>query len=218
MTRVQLIDKSPKTLRDLSIRGLNRTKEIIDISSQFGYHYFDGDRSYGYGGYVYDGRWKEVAQKICAHYGITKGSKVLDVGCAKGFLVKDLRDLGINAYGVDISRYAIENCHPKVEKYLQVGDARNLPFHKGDFDLVLSINTIHNLVRQDVIKALKEMMRVSKKDCFIQVDSYITIDDKRKFEEWVLTAKFHDFPAGWEKVFAEAHYFGDWDWTLISES
>ena len=218
MTRVQLIDKSPRTFRDLSIRGVNRTREIVDISSQFDYHYFDGDRCFGYGGYTYDGRWKIVAQKICTYYGITRGSRVLDVGCAKGFLVKDLRDLGIDAYGVDISKYAIEHCHPEVQEFLQVSDARNLPFRDGDFDLVLSINTIHNLDREDVMKALKEMMRVSNKNCFVQVDSYITPDDKLKFEEWVLTAKFHDFPAGWEQIFDEVQYYGDWDWTLMSES
>ena len=71
---------------------------------------FDGPRKFGYGGYVYDGRWKSVAKRIVKEYNLKKGSKVLDVGCGKGFLVKDLINLGIDAYGLDISEYAIKNC------------------------------------------------------------------------------------------------------------
>lgn len=217
MARVRLIRQSPKTLRSLSSRGAKRTREVIEIASQFGFEYFDGGREFGYGGYVYDGRWKTIAKEICEHYGIKSGDKVLDVGCAKGFLVKDLRDLNIDCYGVDISNYAIENCHPDVKNYVYVGDSRELNFRDGEFDLVLSINTLHNLKRNDIAKSLSELMRVSKKSCFVQVDSYMTSKEKIRFEEWVLTARFHDYPSGWLDLFNEAGYFGDWDWTVFSE-
>lgn len=218
MARIRLIRQSPKTLRSLSSRGAKRTREVIEIASQFGFEYFDGSREFGYGGYVYDGRWKTIAKEICEHYGIKSGDKVLDVGCAKGFLVKDLRDLNIDCYGVDISNYAIANCHPDVKNYVRVGDSRELNFRDGEFDLVLSINTLHNLKRNDIIKSLSELMRVSKKSCFVQVDSYMTTEEKSRFEEWVLTARFHDYPSGWLDLFKEAGYFGDWDWTVFSET
>jgi len=218
MARVRLIRQSPRTLRSLSNRGTKRTKEVLEIASQFGFEYFDGSREFGYGGYVYDGRWKTIAKEICEHYGIKSGDKVLDVGCAKGFLVKDLRDLNIDCYGVDISDYAMENCHPDVKNYVHVGDSRELNFRDGEFDLVLSINTLHNLERNDIIKSLSELMRVSKKSCFVQVDSYMTSKEKSRFEEWVLTARFHDYPSGWLDLFKEAGYFGDWDWTVFSET
>ena len=218
MTQIKIIDSQPKTNRKLSIRGENRTKDVVEEAMKFGQLYFDGDRRFGYGGYRYDGRWKKVAKRICKLYKLQRNSKVLDVGCAKGFLVKDLRDLGINCFGIDISSYAIDNCHPDVKNYLLVGDVRNLPYPNSEFDLVLSINTIHNLVRNDVIKALQELKRVSKKNCFVQIDSYLTEDQKRKFEEWVLTAKYHDFPQGWQKLFLEADYSGDWDWTIFAET
>lgn len=218
MARIRLIRQSPKTLRSLSSRGAKRTREVIEIASQFGFEYFDGSREFGYGGYVYDGRWKTIAKEICEHYGIKSGDKVLDVGCAKGFLVKDLRDLNIDCYGVDISNYAIANCHPDVKNYVRVGDSRELNFRDGEFDLVLSINTLHNLKRNDIIKSLSELMRVSQKSCFVQVDSYITTEEKSRFEEWVLTARFHDYPSGWLDLFKEAGYFGDWDWTVYSET
>ena len=63
--------------------------ECATISKQFGFDYFDGDRKYGYGGFRYDGRWLPVAQAMVKHYGLNSGARILDIGCAKGFLVHD---------------------------------------------------------------------------------------------------------------------------------
>ncbi len=43
----------------------------------------DGDRKVGYGGYKYDGRWRQVADLLVAQYGLKPGDRVLDVGCGK---------------------------------------------------------------------------------------------------------------------------------------
>ena len=48
--------------------------------------YYDGDRINGYGGYNYDGRWKKFLPRIIKRYKLKKNSKVLDLGCKKGFL------------------------------------------------------------------------------------------------------------------------------------
>lgn len=215
--RVNLVTRSNSSIRSINDRGIKRTSEVVYKASKFGRDYFDGDRLYGYGGYVYDGRWREVANRIISHYELATGAKVLDIGCAKGFLVKDLRDLGIDATGIDVSRYAISNCHPEVVSYVIEGDARKLPYENNYFDLVVSFNTLHNLERSEIIRALKEISRVSKKESFVQVDSYFTHEQKKLFEDWMLTAKYHDFPEGWQTVFGEANYNGDWDWTIFSE-
>ena len=56
--------------------------------------YWDGDRRYGYGGYKFlPGRWKPVAEGLIKTYGLKAGSKVLDVGCGKGFLLYELLQL-----------------------------------------------------------------------------------------------------------------------------
>lgn len=217
MAEVNLLAKLPRVKRNVAARATAKSPEIIAISRRFGREYFDGPRDYGYGGYRYDGRWVPVAEDIVAHFGLNPGMRVLDVGCAKGFLVKDLMKVcpGLEVFGLDISDYAIRNCEPEVVGRLQVGNADTLPFPNASFDAVISINTIHNFDRAGVIKSLKEIQRVSRGGAFVQVDSYHTEEQKQLFLDWVLTAYFHDYPAKWLEIFAEAGYTGDHYWTIV---
>jgi len=215
MAEVELLRSLPKGKRNVKARETAKTDEHIRISREYGEEYFDGAREYGYGGYSYDGRWQPVAQDIVDHFGLKKGDKVLDIGCAKGFLVKDLLALGIDAYGIDVSKYALMNCEPEVVGRLQIGSADDLPFPDGSFDAVLNINSLHNLDRDGCIRGAKEMERLAPGKGFIQVDSYHTQEQKEIFESWVLTAKFYDYPQGWIDVFKEAGYTGDYYWTVI---
>jgi SAM-dependent methyltransferase len=128
MTELDLLRGLPKSKRDVKQRGTVKTQALIDLSREYGADYFDGSRDVGYGGYRYDGRWVPVARDIIAHYDLKPGDRVLDVGCAKGFLVKDLLAEGIDAYGVDVSHYALLNCEPEVVGRLQIGSAERLPF------------------------------------------------------------------------------------------
>jgi len=80
---------------------------------------------------------------------------------------------------------------------------------------VISLNTVHNLERDDCIRAVREIQRLAPGRGFIQVDSYRTPEQREIFESWVLTAKFHDYPDGWRKLFQEAGYTGDYYWTII---
>lgn len=215
MAEVNLLRSLPQGKRNVQARETAKTEDHIRISREYGEMYFDGPREYGYGGYRYDGRWQPVARDIITHFGLKPGDRVLDVGCAKGFLVKDLVAEGIDAYGIDVSKYALMHCEPEVVGRLQIGSCDDLPFPDGSFDAVLAINTIHNLDRNGCIRAVKEIERLAPSKGFIQVDSYLTPEQKEIFESWVLTARFHDYPDGWLKVFEEARYTGDWYWTII---
>jgi len=183
---------------------------------KFGLEYFDGPREQGYGGYYYDGRWIPVAEGIVARFGLKPGDRIIDIGCAKGFLVKDLMGVcpGIQAFGLDISEYALINCEPEVIGRLHHGSSDRLPFPDNSFNAAVSINTVHNLDRDGVIRSLREMQRVAGDKCFVQVDSYRTQKERDMFLNWVLTAKFHDWPDGWIRVFEEAGYRGDYYWTI----
>ncbi len=216
MAEVELLRSLPKGKRNVKARETEKTEEHIRVSREYGKMYFDGPREYGYGGYSYDGRWQPVAQDIVDHFRLKSGDKVLDIGCAKGFLVKDLLALGIDAYGVDVSKYALMNCEPEVVGRLQIGSAEDLPFPDGSFSAVLCINSLHNLPRDLCKVALGEIERLAPNKGFVQVDSYFTSEQKKIFESWVLTAYFHDYPDGWIKLFEEAGYSGDWYWTIIS--
>ena len=214
----KLLHSLPKSNRNLHSREKTKTREVVKISQNFGYEYFDGDRKYGYGGYYYDGRWQSVAETLIQEYNLTPSMKVLDVGCAKGFLVKDLISAlpGLQVFGIDVSNYALMNCEPEVVGRLHLGNAKFLPFPNHSFDLVVSINTIHNLVRKDVKVALGEIQRVAKHSSYVVVDSYRNEFEKSIFDRWVLTAKFHGYPDDWKELFMEVGYTGDYSWTIIN--
>jgi ubiquinone/menaquinone biosynthesis C-methylase UbiE len=216
MAEINLLSALPKGKRKLDARS-TKTPDHVRISREYEQVYFDGPREYGYGGYRYDGRWVPVARDMVEHFGLKPGDRVLDIGCAKGFLVKDFMIAcpGLEAFGVDCSEYALMQCEPEVVGRLQLGSAEKLPFPDNSFAAVISLNTIHNLERPDVIKALGEMQRLAPGKGFIQVDSYRTPEQRAVFMEWVLTAKYHDYPEGWLKTFQEAGYTGDYNWTII---
>jgi ubiquinone/menaquinone biosynthesis C-methylase UbiE len=217
MPQVGLLRALPKTKRNIQKRAEAKDPAVIAIAKQYGETYWDGPREYGYGGYRDDGRWHPVARDIVAHFGLKAGMRALDVGCGKGFLVKALLAAcpGLEAYGLDISLYALMHCAPETIGRLHLGTAEQLPFPDGSFDCVLSLNTIHNFPRPRAIVAMREIQRLSNGKAFVQVDSYLTPEQKEIFESWVLTAEFHDYPDGWLEVFAEAGYTGDYDWTII---
>ena len=217
MGEINLLAKLPKPKRNVQGRSSGKSPEVVEISRQYGELYFDGPREYGYGGYRYDGRWIPVAEDMVRHFGLKRGDRVLDVGCAKGFLVKDLMTVcpGLEAFGLDISEYALLHCEPEVVGRLHLGNALKLPFPDRSFQAVISLNTVHNLVREECIQAVREIERLAPGRGFIQVDSYRTSEQRELFESWVLTAKFHDYPDGWLKLFAEAGYTGDYYWTII---
>ncbi|MEM1160477.1 MAG: class I SAM-dependent methyltransferase [Pseudomonadota bacterium] len=214
---VNLVRALPKTKRNIQARQDAKDPEVVRISKQFGQMYFDGPRDYGYGGYKYDGRWVPVAHDIIDHFGLKPGMRVLDAGCAKGFLVKDLRDAlpGLEVTGLEISEYAIENAHPDAKPYLIQGTIEAMPFTEP-FDAVLCLDTVHNLPRERAKNALKEIQRLSAGCAYVRVDSYLTPKQEAIFESWVLTAEFHGYPDEWLALFEEAGYTGDYSWTIIS--
>lgn len=216
MAEINLLRSLPQGKRNIKARETAKTEEHIRISREYGQMYFDGPREYGYGGYRYDGRWKPVAQDIVDHFELKEGDRVLDVGCGKGFLVKDLLEIGIDAYGVDVSEYALMNCEPEVIGRLHLGSADKLLFPDLSFSAVLAINSIHNLTREGCMIALKEMQRLAPSKCFVQVDSYHTPEQKEIFESWVLTAQYYGYPSEWISLFNEVGYTGDYYWTIIN--
>ena len=82
------------TKRDYLARMNDDKVHCMLKAKQYGAEYWDGDRRYGYGGYTYRaGYWTPVAQQLIDTYKLTAGSKVLDLGCGKGFLLHELLTL-----------------------------------------------------------------------------------------------------------------------------
>ncbi|EKD71491.1 MAG: Methyltransferase [uncultured bacterium] len=203
-----------KTKRDYLKRILEFPKaEAAKIAKKFDIDYWDGDRKIGYGGYKYDGRWRIVAEKMAIQYGIKPGDKILDIGCGKGFLLYDFTQVvpGVDVVGIDISKYAIENGKEDVKSFLQVGNANSLPFADNSFDLVISINTLHNLCCYDLDAALREMQRVGKKNKYLCVESYRNEDEKTNLLYWQLTCESFNMPEEWYWWFKHTGYTGDYE-------
>ena len=214
---IDLLENYPRAKRNVEERGATKTEDVRHIARQFGKEFFDGDRQYGYGGFKYFSRfWQPVIPTFQKHFSLTSSSSLLDVGCAKGFMLHDLEELipGIAVSGVDISDYAIEHAMEGVQSKVQVADARNLPFADNSFDIVIAINTIHNLEREDCAKALREIERVSRKGSFVTVDAYRDDEEKERMFAWNLTAKTIMSVDEWVTFFDEVGYTGDYFWFM----
>lgn len=217
MSEIDLLVNYPKTERNVEERGQVKTEEDRRIGRQFGKEYFDGDRRFGYGGYSYQPRfWQPVVPTFIEYYGLDDECSILDVGCAKGFMMKDFSDAlpGVNIKGVDISKYAIEHALEQMRPHIQLANANNLPFEDQSFDLVISINTIHNLPLEECQQAIKEIQRVSRRDAFITVDAYRTPEEKKRMDAWNLTAQTYMHVDEWKKMFKAAGYEGDYFWFI----
>lgn len=214
---IDLLVNYPRAKRNVEDRGQNKTDEDRRIAREFGREFFDGDRRHGYGGFNYLPRfWQPVVPTLQRHFGLTSGSSLLDVGCAKGFMLHDLAQLipGITVKGIDVSDYAIANAIEDMKPHVQVADARKLPFADKSFDVVIAVNTVHNLERADCAQALREIERVNRKGAFVTVDAYRTEEEKASMFAWNLTAKTIMSADEWVAFFHEVGYTGDYYWFI----
>jgi len=214
---IDLMVNYPRTKRDVNERGEEKTPEDRAIARKFGKEFFDGDRRHGYGGFSYNPRfWQPVVPTFKEHFGLTGSSSLLDVGCAKGFMLHDLAEMipGITVKGVDISEYAIENAIEDMKPHVRVADARELPFDDNSFDVVICITTVHNFDREGCAKALQEIERVSRGKSFITVDAYRSEEERIRMEKWNLTALTVMHVDEWKAFFDEVGYSGDYYWFI----
>jgi len=212
---IDLLRNYPRTKRDPSARGATKTPEDQALAREFGRDFFDGDRRVGYGGFKYDRRfWMSVVPDFMAQYpGV---ESILDVGCAKGFMIHDFKATHpwLDVRGVDISEYAIANCIDGVKRWVSVGSADQLQYPTDEFDLVISINTIHNLPLDRCEIALREIERVKRKYAYVTVDAYRNDEEKQRMMDWNLTAQTILHVDEWRELFDRVGYTGDYGWFI----
>jgi len=215
---VDLMYKYPVANNRLNERK-NPTEQEKQVAKEFGREFFDGDRKHGYGGFSYNPKyWTETVKLFIEKYDLNEKSSVLDVGCGKGFMLVDLLKAipTLDLSGIDISSYAIENSHESIKNRVKVANCLNLPFEDNSFDLVISINTIHNLDELGCIKSLQEIERVKKKHSYLVVDGWSTPEEERDLKSWILTAVTVLHTSEWEKIFEKAGYTGDYSFWKVS--
>lgn len=192
--------------------------KAAELAKKFDYDYWDGDREICYGGYKYiEGRWAPVANALIKEYKLSNRSKILDIGCGKGFLIYELKKLIPEAQisGLDISQYAIENSKEEIKENLIVGNANDLPWEDDSFDLIISINTLHCLHSYDLEKALKEIERVGKSKKYICVESYRNEAEKANLLYWQVTCEAFNTIEEWLWWFNLCNYSGDYSFIFF---
>ena len=213
---INLLDSLPQTKRDPKARAAAKTAEDRALAKKFGRDFFDGERRHGYGGYRYDGRWLPVARRLVEFYQLRPDARILDVGAAKGFLLHDFLQVlpGATVRGIDVSAYARDNAHAGMGANIDLGSGDALPYADKSFDLVISINSIHNLPHDRVRTALREIERVSRGASYITVDAWRTEEEHERLLDWILTAESY-FPVDeWVRIFSEVGYTGDYGWFI----
>ena len=212
---INLLEFYPVSNRPIDERGDQVTETDRAIARKFDIEYFDGDRLTGYGGYSYHPRfWTDTVAHIKDFYHLDDNSKILDIGCAKGFMMHDLSLLipGAEIKGVDVSNYAKENAIESMQDNIVVANANNLPFPDDYFDLVIAINTLHNLPLIDCKQAFREINRVTKNNSFVMNDAWRDAKGKQSMLNWNLTALTYMSCDDWEELFKEVDYNGDYYW------
>ncbi len=216
------------------------------IAERLDFSFYDGSRDKGYGGYFYDGRWMKVAEIARERYGLTSNSKVLIDRCHKGFLVYDLKKLvpGITVFGIHPKPYAINHAmegfglwskrnrgdardqrvieleaREEILPFLIQTDSDEMPFKNNFFDTAISIENACAYYPNACRKVVREITRVNAdngKNSYIQNDSWTNEAEREKLKSWTLLCKtFLDF-SGWEKLFDEEGFRGDWSYTIIA--
>ncbi len=214
---IDLLINYPRSKRNLEERSEKKENNDILIARKFGKDFFDGDRKHGYGGFKYNPKfWQPVISTFVKHWNLTNDNSILDVGCGKGFMLYDFMQSipGIKLAGVDISDYAINNSLPEVRNILKVANAKDLNFENTSFDYVISINTVHNLEKDECALALQEINRIAKKGSFITVDAYRDEIEKKRMMQWNLTAKTIMSVEDWKLFFKKVNYKGDYYWFI----
>lgn len=159
----------------------------------FYYAHYCGERAY-----ERDPRWLaffgSVAEQIAARIA---PASVLDAGCAMGMVVESLRDRGVEAYGVDISEYAIANVREDIRPYCQVGSILQ-PFPRR-YDLIICIEVLEHLAARDAERAVANIVA--------HTDDVLFSSSPKDFKE---TTHFNvQPPEWWAELFARHNFYRD---------
>lgn len=202
-----------QTRRDCLARMVDDKVQCMLKAKEYELDYWDGDRRYGYGGYRYDGRWKSVAEQLIATYKLAPDARILDVGCGKGFLLFELKQLlpAATCVGFDVSRHGLADAPDGIRDALFHYRAQDpLPFGDKQFDLVISLGCLHNLRVFDLKAALGEIERVGQ-HAYVMVESYRNEQEMFNLECWALTAESLFDTAEWIWLYSQFGYTGDYE-------
>ena len=212
MKKVSILSKLHKSTSRDYIERMGKDKvHCMEVAQNYGQEYWDGARCYGYGGYEYDGRWKEIAKEVIKEFGLTKESKVLDIGCGKAHLLYEIKNLlGCKVKGIDISKHALESAPEDIKEDLEFLDiTEDFSLEEREYDLIISVMTLHNLELYNLERIFKEISKGTK-NSYIVVESYRSQKELFNLQCWALTCQSFFSEKEWEYLFErnglQCHY------------
>jgi SAM-dependent methyltransferase len=151
--------------------------------SEYNMSYFDGKKSSlsHNAGYTCYKRWdrycgdilpvgestgeffRDIAKKFYIEHAL-QGKKVLELGCAYGFMIEDLRNMGVDAWGLDVSQYAYDQASDAIKPYITVADARTYlnNYANNQWDAIISRWFIYCFEDSELPALITEMNRVAR--------------------------------------------------------
>ena len=186
--------------------GINENSSVLDIGCGKGFLLYDLlDMIPGI----------KVSGIDISEYAINKALDKLGIHKMKEKTGK--QELELTPEELEEAKKIEEQARNKVLPHLIIGSCEKLPYPDKSFDVVLAINTIHNLPEDKCKQAIQEMKRVCKPQghIFIQVDAYKTEEDKTRMQYWILTAETMLSEEGWLEFYKEAGFDGDYFWTIF---
>ena len=216
MREFNLLEEYPRPEKPRYVGSDLRTINHRIVATYRDKDFFDGNRNYGYGGFKYDGRWKSVAEKICNEYKLNNSLSFLQIGCEKGFLLKDLKDKykKMRIDGIETSNYAITNSIPDAKENIKYcNNYTDLEYGDSEFDFIFALGVVYTHNLTNAIKCLREIQRVGKGKSFITLASYENRDDYWLFKQWSLLGTTILRKNEWRKVLSHVNYSGDYSFT-----
>jgi len=200
--------------KPLKLRNVERTVRNKFLAWKLGKEYYDGHRDNGYGGFTYDGRWLGLLPRIIKRYNLKKNARILDLGCKKGFIMKDFKIIlpECEVWGIEDHDYPIRNSEKEVKSQIIKSKYYKIPFEDNYFDFVIGFSSIYRYNFYDLIKTIKEIKRVSKKS-FITIGAFKNEKERVIFNKWSLLGTTILHKKEWVDLFKILKFKGDYYFT-----
>ena len=215
MAEINLLDRYPRTCRDIASRAAAVPAQR-EVARRFGREYFDGDRGQGYGGYRYDGRWVPIAERLRDHYGLAAATACSTWAAPRAFS----STISVTWSRASGWRGSTSPPMPSSTPWRTSGASSCAAPPSGCRFAAAPSTWSSRSTRSTTSGARRasrpsgEIERVGRRHRYVQVDSWLTEEQREKFERWQLTAATYSDPEGWRRLFQEAGYTGDYYWTV----
>jgi ADP-heptose:LPS heptosyltransferase/glycosyltransferase involved in cell wall biosynthesis/SAM-dependent methyltransferase len=134
----------------------------------------------GYSWPLFSELFKQTAAYLCDSF--PEAESFLDAGCAKGFLVRALRERGKDAWGFDHSPWAIDRAEVSIRKHLRLARADSVEYERG-FDLTLAFSLCESLTEGQAHEFLTRARGWTRQAIVACIPSFEDDEEEQRFRK-----------------------------------